>query len=130
LAQATPAPAAPVAAPPVHTTAPVHTAAPLEHAAAPSGDTRAAAVVRSYLGALARGDRETATSYLAHGTPTETFMSSGARIESIRTAAGGAAQYTVTADVQTSSGEYYTTFTVQQGPIGLQITDHYTIKPQ
>lgn len=85
--------------------------------------------MRSYLGALARGDRETATSYLAHGTPTETFMNSGARIASIRTAAGGAQQYTVTADVQTSSGEYYTTFTVEQGPIGLQITDHYTIKP-
>jgi len=56
-------------------------------------------------------------------------MNSGARIASIRTAAGGAQQYTVTADVQTSSGEYYTTFTVEQGPIGLQITDHYTIKP-
>jgi hypothetical protein len=114
----------------VHTAAPLeHTAAPPEQTAAPSGDTRAAAVVRSYLGALAHGDRETATSYLAHGTPTETFMNSGARIASIRTAAGGAEQYTVTADVQTSSGEYYTTFTVQQGPIGLQITDHYTIKP-
>lgn len=56
-------------------------------------------------------------------------MNSGARIASIRTAAGGAQLYTVTADVQTSSGEYYTTFTVEQGPIGLQITDHYTIKP-
>jgi hypothetical protein len=100
------------------------------HTAAPSGDTQAAAVVRSYLNALARGDRATATSYLAHGTPTETFMSSGAHIASIRSATAGAQQYTVTADVQTSTGEYYTTFTVIQGPIGLQITDHYTIKPQ
>ncbi len=57
-------------------------------------------------------------------------MNSGSRIESIRSANVGSQQYQVTADVQTTSGEYYVTFTVQQGPIGLQITDHYSIKPQ
>jgi hypothetical protein len=85
--------------------------------------------VRSYLGALARGDRATATSYLAHGVPNEGFMNAGSHIEAIRSASSGT-QYTVTADVQTSTGEYYITFTLAPGPGGLQITDHYSIKPQ
>jgi hypothetical protein len=95
-----------------------------------AGDDRAAALVRSYLEALARGDRATATSYLAHGLPNESFMNADSHIESIRSANVGAQQYRVTADVQTGSGEYYVTFTVEQGPAGLQITDHYAIKPQ
>jgi hypothetical protein len=86
--------------------------------------------VRSYLDALARGDRSTASSYLAHGSPTETFMNGGAHIESIREANLGAQQYQVTADVQSSNGEYFVTFTLEQSPLGLQITDHYSIKPQ
>lgn len=57
-------------------------------------------------------------------------MNSGAQIESIRSASVGPQQYQVTADVQTTSGEYYVTFTVESGPSGLQITDHYSIKPQ
>jgi hypothetical protein len=112
--------------------APALTPTPKTVAALPpvtSGD-RAAAVVRSYLEALARGDRATAATYLAHGLPTETFMNSGSRIESIRSSSNGAQQYQVTADVQTSSGEYYVTFTVEGSPGGLQITDHYSIKPQ
>jgi hypothetical protein len=95
-----------------------------------SGDDRAVGVVRSYLEALARGDRSTAASYLANGAPSETFMTSGSRIETIRAANVGPQQYHVTADVETASGEYFATFTVEQGPIGLQITDHYAIKPQ
>jgi hypothetical protein len=94
-----------------------------------AGD-RATSLVRSYLGALASGDKTRAASYLAHGTPTETFMTSDSHIESVRSANVGAQQYQVTADVQTTSGEYYVTFTVEQGPTGLQITDHYSIKPQ
>lgn len=57
-------------------------------------------------------------------------MNSGSRIESIRAASVGAEQYKVTADVQTGSGEYFVTFTLESGPAGLQITDHYAIKPQ
>ncbi len=86
--------------------------------------------MRSYLGALARGDRATATSYLAHGAPNEPFMNAQAHIETIRSTSIGTQQYQVTADVHTPAGEYYVTFTLQQGPGGLQITDHYTIKPQ
>ncbi|MBV8489362.1 MAG: hypothetical protein JO199_02440 [Candidatus Eremiobacteraeota bacterium] len=42
----------------------------------------------------------------------------------------GTQTYKVTADVTTSNGEYYITFTVAPGPGGLQITDHYAIKTQ
>jgi hypothetical protein len=134
--------AAPVAAAPP-TPQPVASAAVVTHAVAhvkpaptpptaaiaPEGD-QASTVVRSYLNALARGDRTTAATYLARGVPTETFMSNGSHIESIRSASIGHEQYQVTADVQTNSGEYYITFTVQQGPGGAQIADHYWIKPQ
>lgn len=57
-------------------------------------------------------------------------MSEGAQIQSLRSAKVGPQQYQVTADVQTHAGEYYVTFTVESGPSGLQITDHYSIKPQ
>ena len=90
----------------------------------------ASSLVRSYLNALARGDRATAASYLAAGAPSERFMTDGSHIESIRSASLGHQQYHVTADVETNSGEYYITFTVEQGPAGLQIANHYWIKPQ
>lgn len=86
--------------------------------------------MRSYLGALARGDRTTAASYLATGLPSETFMNGNARIQSIRASNVGPQRYQVTADVMTSGGEYYETFTVEQGASGLQIVEHYWIKPQ
>ena len=94
-----------------------------------AGSDQAASIVRSYLGALARGDRATATSYLAHGLPSEGFMDANSRIVSIRNETTGS-PYKISADVQTSSGEYYITFTLQQGTGGLQIVDHYAIKPQ
>lgn len=123
---------------PVATAAPVAAApraAPARAAAIPpapnystSGPNQAAGIVRSYLGALARGDTATATSYLAHGLPGEVFMDSATRIVSVRPSAESNTQYKVAADVQTSSGEYYITFVVEPGAGGLQITDHYAIK--
>ncbi|MBV8531846.1 MAG: hypothetical protein JO104_11045, partial [Candidatus Eremiobacteraeota bacterium] len=128
-AKTTPAPGATVAATPrVAAPAPARTTAVRTVAA--NGDTQAAAVVRSYLEALARGDSAAAGAYLAHGTPNESFMKAGAHIESISSANVGPQQYRVGADVQTSVGEYYVTFTVERGPSGLQITDHYTTKPE
>jgi hypothetical protein len=85
--------------------------------------------VRSYLGALARGDRSTAGSYLAQGSPSEAFMAANATVESVRSEPSGGG-YKVMADVKTSAGEYFETFTVAPGPGGLQITEHYWIKPQ
>jgi len=95
-----------------------------------SANDNASSLVRSYLGALARGDRTTAASYLSDGLPSETFINGNARIESIRASSEGPQRYHVTADVVTSGGEYYGTFTVQQGPAGLQIAAHYWIRPQ
>lgn len=117
--EATPTPATPVVAA-AATPAPNYVS---------SGTDQAVSIVRSYLGALARGDRATATTYLAHGLPSEGFMDASSRIVSIRPEAAGS-QYKVSADVQTTTGEYYITFTLQQGTGGLQITDHYAIKPQ
>jgi hypothetical protein len=92
-----------------------------------SGNDQATQIVRSYLGSLARGDRATATTYLARGLPSEDFMNATSRIISIRPESSGNQQYKVTADVETSSGEYYITFTLQPGTGGLQITDHDSI---
>lgn len=94
-----------------------------------SGDAGASAVVRAYLGALQRGDESTAASYLTKGLPTEKFMTASAHVNSVDAAKNADGSYTVTADVTTPSGEYFSTFTVEPGPFGMQIGDHYTIKP-
>jgi hypothetical protein len=112
-----------VRATPTATAAPA-TAAPAE---APDGSARATAVVRSYLSAVANGNRALATTYLASGVPGEVFMDSTAHIVSLKSSGAGPA-YRVSADVVTSSGEYAVTFSVAPGSSGLQITDHYAIK--
>ena len=84
--------------------------------------------MRAYLGALARGDKATATSYLLSGLPSETFMDQSARVLSVRADPIGKGSYKAAADVRTSTGEYYITFTLGPGPGGLQIADHYGIK--
>jgi hypothetical protein len=114
IAVATPIPAAPI---------------PAAHPKAPVGDAPAS-LVRSYLEALAHGDRATASTYLAGGSASETFMSGDAEIESVRSTPGSNSAYQVNADVKSGGVEYYGTFTVVPGPAGLQITDHYWIKPQ
>jgi len=119
--------AAPATARPTAAPAAAATVAP-NYVSASAGD--AVGIVRSYLGAIARGDRATATSYLAHGLPSEGFMDPTSRILSIRPEKSGNQQYKVTADVQTSTGEYYITFRLEPGPGGLQITDHFAIKTQ
>jgi hypothetical protein len=89
----------------------------------------AVSLVRSYLEALAHGDRATASTYLGGGNPSETFMNGEAQIESVRSTPGSNSGYQVTADVKSGGVEYYGTFTVVPGPSGLQITDHYWIRP-
>jgi outer membrane biosynthesis protein TonB len=115
----------------VATTRPIAaaTSIPAAPPKAPAADP-AASLVRSYLEALARGDRATASTYLASGSASETFMSGEAQIESIRSTPQSNSNYLVTADVKSGGVEYYATFTVAPGPGGLQITDHYYIKPQ
>ncbi|MGA8797521.1 MAG: hypothetical protein WB526_10735 [Candidatus Cybelea sp.] len=115
----------------VATARPIAVATPVPAAPpkAAAGDP-AASLVRSYLEALARGDRATASTYLASGSASETFMSGESQIESIRSTPQSNSNYLVTADVKSGGVEYYATFTVAPGPGGLQITDHYYIKPQ
>ncbi|MGA8661164.1 MAG: hypothetical protein WB644_02555 [Candidatus Cybelea sp.] len=133
-ATSTPAPAPTATAtrkPVVATARPIAVATPVPAASpkAPAADP-AASLVRSYLEALARGDRATASTYLASGSASETFMSGESQIESIRSTPQSNSNYLVTADVKSGGVEYYATFTVAPGPGGLQITDHYYIKPQ
>ncbi len=99
--------------------------APVTPAPAASSDDGAVWVVRSYVQAVARGDRAAAANFLMHGSATEPFLSADSQIESIRSAALGDSRYNVTADVRTDSGEFRGTFTLEQGASGLQISDHY-----
>jgi hypothetical protein len=78
----------------------------------PGGD-----VVRAYIGALERGDPQTAATYLANGTPDESFIDANTRITSITSTDNGDGTYKVRADLQTSGGEYVETFTVASGKI-------------
>lgn len=100
-------------------------------AAAHTNAGRAEAVVRSYLSALSRGDTGTARTFLANGSmPTESsFMDASAHIDSLHETKNADGTYAVAADVTTSKGEYYITFTVQVGPDSGTITDHTAIKP-
>lgn len=111
---------------PERTLAPTETPAPV---APGGGSDRATGVVHSYLSALARGDESSAASYLMSGLPNEKFMGPGAKITSINAVKNDDGTYKVTADIQTQSGEYFETFTVENGPNGMQISDHYAIKP-
>jgi hypothetical protein len=93
-----------------------------------SGADTATNIVRAYIRDISRGDRSGAAAYLATGTPNESFLDSTARITSVRTDNAGNGTYKSGAEVQTSTGNYYITFTIAPGPAGLQITDHFAIK--
>lgn len=56
-------------------------------------------------------------------------MDSSAHINSIHQTQNSDGSYAVQADVTTSKGEYYITFTVVLGPGTATITDHTAIKP-
>ncbi len=102
-----------------HTPAASHAPAATNAPAPPPSETQAVGIVRSYLSALARGDRAGAASYLAHGSPSESFVNSSSHVDSVRVATVGAQQYQVTAAVQSGGSEYYVTFTVGPGANGL-----------
>jgi hypothetical protein len=87
-------------------------------------------VVRRYLDALAAGNAALARTYLSQGDPTEaSFMNSSAHIASLHHSNNPDGTIGVQADIETSSGEYYVTFTVQPIANGGLITDHTAIKP-
>jgi hypothetical protein len=86
----------------------------------------AAAIVRAYINALAHGEPATATGYLANGIPTESFLNPNVAVSITNLGAepNGDGSYEITAQIQTSKGNYLETFTVKPGPYGLQITSH------
>jgi hypothetical protein len=85
----------------------------------------ATAIVRAYVNALARGDSATATGYLASGLPSENFINPDVSVEitELHASASGSG-YAVNAQIVTSKGTYLASFTLKNGPYGMQITDH------
>lgn len=92
------------------------------------GTDRAAAIVRAYLSAMARGDQSEASAYLASGSPDESFMTGG-KVTSIRSSIGDDGRYKVAADLATPKGSYFETFTLESRPQGLVIVERTAIKP-
>ncbi|MDE2481894.1 MAG: hypothetical protein KGN02_06860 [bacterium] len=129
----TPAPKATKRATPVPTPSPTPkptaTPTPVQITGAASAD-HAAAIVSSYLAALARGQQSLATGYLMRGLPNESFMSAAARVSGVQSTKNADGSFKVTADIATPTGEYFETFKVEPGPQGLQISDHFAIKVQ
>jgi len=107
------------------TAASVATPTPVLITGANSAD-HAAAIVRAYIGSLARGDSATAAGYLASGLPTESFINPNVTVNvaDLRTGRTGDGGYAVTAQIVTSKGTYLTSFTLRMGTYGMQITDH------
>jgi hypothetical protein len=83
----------------------------------------AAAIVRSYLTALANGESSFATGYLRTGLPTEDFMKGG-KVTNVQATANDDGSFFVTAEMTAQGGVYTENFRVVNGPQGLQITDH------
>jgi hypothetical protein len=86
----------------------------------------AAAIVRAYIGSLARGDSATAAGYLASGLPTESFINPNVTVNvaDLRASRTGDGTYAVTTQIVTSKGTYLASFTLRVGTYGMQITDH------
>lgn len=114
-----PPPAPPTPAP---TLAPTPSPTPALITGAPTAD-HAAAIVRSYLTALANGHSSFATGYLRSGLPSEDFMKGG-RVTNVQATANGDGSFFVTAAMETPAGSFTENFRVENGPNGLQITQH------
>ena len=86
----------------------------------------AAAIVRAYVGALARGDSPSAAGYLASGLPTESFINPNVsvNIADLRSSRNDDGSFSVNTQIVTSKGTYLASFTLRMGPYGMQITSH------
>ncbi len=93
---------------------------------APASLGPAERLVERYIDALKRGDTGAAAAMLASGSPTESaFIGSSTRIQSLSQRRNADGSYKVDADLATSKGEYFITFTVSGGII----TAKTAIKP-
>ncbi|GAC1421253.1 MAG: hypothetical protein NVSMB5_14310 [Candidatus Velthaea sp.] len=95
----------------------------------------ASSAVRSYIGALIRGDES--AGYAALGGSAgdrglalseEAFLDSSAHITSLRAAKVDESSATVECEIASSKGTYYATYHVTLGPRGATITQHDYIK--
>ena len=111
---------------------PVPTALPSRaaHVAAGSDQSASAAeqTVRSYIGALMRGDPQSAAAYLGNGVPDESFIDSGTRIEAISQTAHADGSSTVSVELQTNSGRYRESFEVAPAAGGSRILEKSVAK--
>ncbi len=82
-----------------------------------------------YITALQRGDRASARVLLTDGDVTEDFIDAATRLNSLKARANADGTDTVEADVSTSKGEYFITFTIVQAAFNQKISDHFAIKP-
>jgi len=131
----TPTPAATVSAPTptpppppptlVSTPQPIVSSTPVLITGA-NNSAHAAAIVRAYIAALARGDTATAAGYLASGLPTETFINPNVsvNVSDLRASRNDDGSFNVTVQIVTSKGSYLASFTLSSQPYGLQITNH------
>jgi hypothetical protein len=113
---------APTPKPTVHPATPSPSPSPALITGAATSD-HAAAIVRSYLNAMANGESSFATGYLRRGLPTEDFMKGG-HVTSVQATANGDGSFFVTAQMVAPAGNYTENFRLENGPNGLQITDH------
>jgi outer membrane biosynthesis protein TonB len=125
---ATPSPVAPTVAPaPTEQPQPVY---PIVRGAASPFARLAASVVRVYLGALGRGDRETAIAELATRPsgplPEEGVVDGDTQIRTIDVHGAGDV-VTVDVDLKTSSGSYAAQYTVDRSATGAALIGSHTI---
>ncbi len=103
-----------------------HTVPSAASTTAPPSLGPAERLVERYIDALERGDTGAAAAMLASGSPTESaFIGSSTRIQSLSQRRNADGSYKVDADLATSKGEYFITFTVSGGII----TAKTAIKP-
>jgi hypothetical protein len=96
-----------------------------------AAETESAAeqTVRAYIGALMRGDPQTAASYLGNGAPDESFINSQTRIERINETVNPDGSSNVDVLLQTTGGQYHETFQVAPGTGGNRILDKSATGP-
>lgn len=111
--------------PPAQPTAAAATPTPVLITGANTSE-HAAAIVRAYIDALARGDSATAAGYLASGLPTETFVNQNVSVSlnDVQSTRNDDGSFTVTTQIVTSKGTYVESFALRPSPLGMQITDH------
>jgi hypothetical protein len=125
----TPIPAHAPTMPPATATPPAVVVAPTSTPVLITGSNsaeHASAIVRAYVASLARGDSATAAGYLASGLPTESFINPNVSVNvaDLRTSRNNDGSYSVTAQIITSKGTYFASFTLRTGAYGMQITEH------